>query len=465
MKIFKRCLFILLDGSRPDVLGELLSAGRMPNFFDVFVKQGTFTRATSVFPSTTGPSYLPYLTGFYPGHCNVPGIRWFDRKAFKARSYVGYESYLFNHDISRDVQTLFEHVKRPMNIFSPVSRGVGFWGNRTRMMRSLYALYAHFTQNWRFVDRCIGYETRSALNDNPDFLFTAFPGVDEMTHRTDPFSEEVIKTYLQFDQELRKIIDQLEKQKMVDDTLCVLASDHGLSATHTHLDLVELMNEAGFDTFFYPKVFWPKVFKQKFDLAIMQSGNAMAHLYLKNGHGWERRNDSHECEKLIEILVRRPEISWIASQDSDGKIYVRSKEGEGWIMEEHGKILYTSRGQDPLQFKKIKMVMTPQESLELSFDQLYPDAFVQLLQLFKSERTGDVVINAAPGYDLRLHYEWPEHFSSHGSLIQEHMHVPLAFSYPIELNRKIRSVDVFPTLLKLLGLSQEKECDGLALVA
>ncbi|OGQ33207.1 MAG: hypothetical protein A3A72_04595 [Deltaproteobacteria bacterium RIFCSPLOWO2_01_FULL_38_9] len=140
MKIFKRCLFILLDGSRPDVLGELLSAGRMPNFFDVFVKQGTFTRATSVFPSTTGPAYLPYLTGFYPGHCNVPGIRWFDRKAFKARSYVGYESYLFNHDISRDVQTLFEHVKRPMNIFSPVSRGVGFWGNRTRMMRSLYAL-------------------------------------------------------------------------------------------------------------------------------------------------------------------------------------------------------------------------------------------------------------------------------------------------------------------------------------
>ncbi len=467
MRRYERAIFFLLDGSRPDVLGELLAQKKLPNFYELFVKNGIFTRATTVFPSTTGAAYLPYLTGFYPGHCNVPGIRWFDRARYAKtgiwnlqgfRSYIGPGSYFFNRDISENIKTLFDLIPNSMNIFSTVNRGVGFWGDRTWLFRSLYALYGHFTDRWLFVDRCIGRRVRGALRKNPRFLFSAFPAIDELSHRFHPFSPEVISAYLQFDGELGKILYRMEKNKLLDQTLFILASDHGMTATHTHFDLVSFMEGEGYRTFYYPKIF-----KRNFNLAIMQSGNAMAHIYLKKGFDWERKNYRNDLESLIDPLVQRTEVGWVAGLTEEGEIYVRSRESEAWIKEENNQIFYRTAGGDPLEFKNLKNVMTDYESLEFSFDQKYPDAFRQLLQLFKSERTGDLVVNAAPGYDLRLDYERPEHFSSHGSLIREHMQVPIAISHPIVLNRKIRSVDLFSTILELLDIETEIRCDGVSL--
>lgn len=463
--MYKNCLFILLDGARPDVIGNLLSKGHLPHFYRLFVERGFFTRAVSVFPSTTGPAYLPYLTGFYPGHCNVPGIRWFDRKHYARhssftlknfRSYIGPESYLFNSDIAPHVHTLFEKLQTSVNVFSTVSRGVNH--EPARFLRSLYALYARATEDWLTVDKLLSFHTRQALKKNPRFLFAVFPGIDELSHYSDPFSEMVMKAYHQFDAELGKMMKLIN----LDETLVVLASDHGLSTTHTHFDLISFLENLGYTPFYYPKIL-----KQNFDSVVMQSGNAMAHLYVKKGE-WENKNSIKDLEKIIEPLAKRREVAWVASLDHNGSVYVRNHEAEGWIKKINGQIVYVVQGGDPLQFNgKIngQKIMTPQESLELSFHQKYPDAFVQLLQLFESSRTGDIVVTAAPGYDLRSSYEWPEHRASHGSLHQEHMHVPLAMSHPLILDRKIRSVDVYPTILYLLGIQQEQECDGLALAA
>ena len=79
---FQACILFLVDGARPDVLDDLMKRGELPNISRYIVEPGSFCRATTVFPSTTGPAYLPFLTGTYPGPSNLPGIRWFDRKAF-----------------------------------------------------------------------------------------------------------------------------------------------------------------------------------------------------------------------------------------------------------------------------------------------------------------------------------------------------------------------------------------------
>src|SRR5919106_1693361 len=100
----KRFIVLLADGSRYDVFRELLDAGRLPNLAEIFLSEGTFAKAASVFPSTTGPAYMPFLTGCFPGTCNVPGIRWFDKAEYarrklsltRFRSYVGFESFLMN---------------------------------------------------------------------------------------------------------------------------------------------------------------------------------------------------------------------------------------------------------------------------------------------------------------------------------------------------------------------------------
>ena len=465
MKQYKHCVFLLADGARPDVIGHLLKQGELPNFHKLFIEQGTFKRAVTVFPSTTGPAYLPFLTGYYPGHCNIPGIRWFDRSEYakekifnfrRFRSYVGVESYFFNRDLAEKAKTLFHFSKKPVNIFNIISQGSGFRGDHTRFTRSFYVLYAYSTQQWKFVDRWIGREIRRGLRKKPDFLFAVFPSVDELSHRTHPFSAPVLDAYRQVDLELGEIYLKCKHLGMLEETLFLFTSDHGMSATHSHFDLVQFMEQQGYQTFYYPLIF-----KRNFNLAVMQSGNSMAHLYLRSSFsGWSGKRERNELEELMEPLCKRPEIAWVASLTEEGAVYVRGKQGEAWIEEKDQKIYFKTKGEDPFGFKNIKSSMTDEESLEVSFDQKYPDAFRQLLQIFKSERTGDLVVTAAPGYDLRFAYEWPEHTASHGSLVDEHMHIPFASSHPIGSTKKIRSVDVFPSILKWMGNSELGNVDG-----
>jgi hypothetical protein len=94
-------------------------------------------------------------------------------------------------------------------------------------------------------------------------------------------------------------------------------------------------------------------------------------------------------------------------------------------------------------------------------DTRYPDGMYQLTQLFDSERTGDVVVSATPGYDLRRDHESPEHFGSHGSLHRDHMHVPIACSAPLT-EGPMRTIDVFPSTLQHMAMAQTTPIDGIS---
>ncbi len=141
----------MADGARPDVFEDLLERGQLPAIQQHIVGPGTCSRAVSVFPSTTGPAYLPFLTGCFPGPANMPGIRWFDRQQYQrggvwsldsCRSYVGPASYLMNRDF-RAPATLFECFDRPVNIFSSINRGIGFAKNKGKILRSILWLWGH----------------------------------------------------------------------------------------------------------------------------------------------------------------------------------------------------------------------------------------------------------------------------------------------------------------------------------
>jgi predicted AlkP superfamily phosphohydrolase/phosphomutase len=53
---------------------------------------GGTTRAITVFPSTTSVAYLPFLTGCTPGRCNIPSIRWLDRRSYGGRWWAEREA-------------------------------------------------------------------------------------------------------------------------------------------------------------------------------------------------------------------------------------------------------------------------------------------------------------------------------------------------------------------------------------
>jgi len=107
--------------------------------------------------------------------------------------------------------------------------------------------------------------------------------------------------------------------------------------------------------------------------------------------------------------------------------------------------------------------MSTEEALTHSFNTEYPDALLQIIQLLESPRTGDLVLSANPGYDLRAKHENPEHCSSHGALFRDHMIVPFALN--TKVNKEfVRTVDIFATILSALGQPLSDNIDGISLI-
>lgn len=468
-KEIDRCLFILADGSRPDVFTELINQGDLPNISRHLKERGSFVKGTTVFPSTTGPAFLPFLTGNFPGTLNIPGIRWLDRArqpvgpAFwrAVRSYVGLESYLLNKDIPRQVKTLFQLAGSSANIMSLVNRGSGFFGNKTIVLRAICWLYAHYTDNWLPVDRLAATITGRAIREKRKFIFSLFPAIDEMAHLSDPFSNKTIAAYLALDQQFGKIIKTLQAKGLYQKTAIFLFADHGLSQTNKHYELWQGLEKMGRQVLYHPKVF-----RRNCNAACMVSGNGMAHLYLADENGNYRSPLARErIEQLLpavyQELLAEEAIELIASRRAGGGVDLQGKNGRALLKEENGKICYLPENNgDPLALGSEKLLLDKRQALLKTIETKYPDSLMQILQLFRAERCGDLVVSAKRGYDLRLLHEHPQHFSSHGSLDKEHMLIPIFSSLPLKDNAPLRSADIFNLALFQLTGREDLATDG-----
>ena len=469
MERFKSCILIMADGARADVFQELLRRGDLPHISKYIVEKGTYTNAVSVFPSTTGPAYAPFILGKFPGRCNLPGIRWFDRRLyskrlfslFRSRSYVGIEGFLMNRDISKDTPTLFEVFPGSSSILNELSRGAGLRGDKTRFRRIYYKLKSHFTDHCDEVDMAARRILLQSLIDSPQFTFTVFLGIDTYSHLNHPFHNKVIQSYSRIDETLGLLGRSLEARGKLDETLIIIVSDHGLTQTHSHFDSLEFMNRLGFKTFYYPNIFR---FYADADAANMVSGNAMAHIYIKSPEGWGRRSNFEELSEVVDKLIERREVDIVAGLDEKGRVRIRSERGEAltWL-DDRGNIRYERTLNDPFGYNGLPGNMSLDEALEHSFDTDYPDALLQLIQLLECPRSGDLVVSAKPGFDLRARHENPEHRSSHGALFREHMVVPLCINKEIK-KKFVRTADLYPTIVRLLGHPVPDWVDGTSLV-
>jgi hypothetical protein len=89
----------------------------------------------------------------------------------------------------------------------------------------------------------------------------------------------------------------------------------------------------------------------------------------------------------------------------------------------------------------------------------YPDALVQLSWLGASSRSGDVIVSAASGWDLRARFEPVRHVSTHGALLRDQMLVPLIVDCATTRQPQ-RTADIVPSALDLLAVSTDTPFDG-----
>jgi hypothetical protein len=462
----RRVTLLLLDGARADVFEHLVSAGQLPHISRHLLEPGGTVPAVTVFPSTTGVAYLPFLTGCYPGTCNVPGIRWLDPRGYAGRwlrdrvhlrSYCGPQSGLLNSDIPHEMPTLFDMIPDSVALCSPFNRGLPPSRDRVKLQRAFWGAVAHYTGYYDALERAVGNALCGTVRERPRFVFAVFPGVDGVTHFWDPWHPDVLDMYRAFD----GIVGRYAAAGGFDgDQLTLLVSDHGLSRVDRHTDVALALERDG-----VPVLHYPFIWRRNPQVAVMISGNGSAQLYLRPGVRRPHRHTVEAIEEgevagisrhLVRDIAALPGVALVAGTSESG-VELVSHAGRATLLElPDGRIEYRHVSGDVLGLGQ--GVRGEREWFEGSLAARFPDAPVQLTQLFRSPRAGDLVVTAAEGFDLRFDWEVPEHRSGHGSLVHDHMRCLVAANQ--QLPAAMRTVDLFPLVLNFLGLPIPLGIDG-----
>jgi type I phosphodiesterase/nucleotide pyrophosphatase len=465
-----RCFLLLVDGLRPDVAEERLAAGELPNL-EAMLQSGGRTRAITVFPSTTSVAYLPFLTGCTPGRCNIPSIRWLDRRAYTGRwwrdraavrSYCGYQAPLLDQDIAPDVHTIFELVPQSVGIFTPIARGLSPAGDPARRERQAWGALAHYAQWHQPSDDAVARHLLRAADGSARFVFAQFPAVDGYTHQTTPDSPPVRRALARVDATVGQLRAVLQRRGELERTLLLVVSDHGATVVRTHLDLAQWFRDRGIPTLSHP-VTW----EQSPRAAVMVAGNGSAMVYAQPDVARQERWPVERLRRLdafgsgtdlVAALIAEPAVALVAGESAEGGVWVGSADGAALISRTAGTIRYRPIEGDPLAMGGPRSG-SEREWLESTWDAELPDAAYHLLDQFRAARTGDLLVVAREGYDFRARFELPEHRSGHGSLIRGHMQTPVWASEALPA-APLRTVDLFPAIADWLEVPLPPGIDG-----
>lgn len=463
----KMATVVMLDGARPDVFDRLVAAGDLPNISRHVLEAGGRVPATTVFPSTTGIAYLPFLTGCYPGTCQVPGTRWMDVERYRGgwirdrehvRSYCGYQGGRLNSDLPETVRSIFDIERNSTAICSPFTRGLGEGRHRLAVSRMRYGFLAHYNCNYEPLDRAVCREMVEQARKGPRFVFGVLPGIDGVAHLRHPEHPRVLDLYREFDRDLGRYLAVVGDET---DHLVMLVSDHGFTRVDRHVDIALALERVGVATLRHPVV-W----RRNPRAAVMVSGNASAQIYLAPGTARSQRYSLSAIEgaeidgipcSLVDHLADLHGVAFIAGVEGDDVVVV-SAAGRARITTQGNTIGYLPETDDVLGYGPAPQLHDTDGWLAATIDSPHPDGPVQLLQLFQSHRTGDLIVSAEPGADLRSRWEIPEHKAGHGSLAADQMLCLAAINKPVA--GPMRAVDAFPMILEHLGHDIPNGIDG-----
>jgi hypothetical protein len=445
-----------------------MNGGRLSALSALRDEGGLYT-ITSCFPSVTGPAYTPFLMGRYPGDVGLPGLRWFDRSrkapsiAGHSRSYVGIEMGFIDRDLDGGSPTMFELARPSLGALSVIRRGLPA-RNRIGggMSFTVRAALTHFRGNvrgWLRIDAAVARElVRRVREEHPRFTFAALTGTDKTSHAEGQDSSLAGDALEIVDSAVGRIREDAERDGRWEKMHLWVCSDHGHSPVHAHEDLARLVVKGGYSVIAHP---W--ALRSRADVAVMVSGNAMAHVYVELDRterpGWNALAPKWH-DLLLQLEARDSvDLVLLPKTPGSGECEVRAK-GRGsalvkWSGTRYG---YAHRTGNPLGLPECDDVSsTEAHALTLGSD--YPDGIVQIAHLTGSARAGDIILSAARGWDFRARYEPIVHVSSHGALHRDHMLVPLLMNRPAATSPK-RTIDVMPSALRALGIDIPASVEG-----
>ena len=461
----------ILDGLRYDVFKKYVESGNYPDIKKYFVDKGAwFHEATGTFPTPSPVVYTSFFTGLHTSHSGVPALQWFDREKEKGIDYLSLRGKKhLKQSLGPNISIFEKLAPAPtLTLYNPFTRG------ETQALPKLppisFLWRAGVTHDGAGLDRPplkkLFKIFHKPVGKLPRYTVVSLFGSDYIGHHKGPTSRELEKVFIQFDNFLAHFMKLLKEQGIFDKTYLVLSSDHGSHATETKFDLTRRIKS------------WEiNVRKNMF---ITNRGVSSNFIYVRGEKGWQdfptleflRHYPTQNGPiDLVENLRQVEELDWIAVREGADQVRIFSKMGEGIVETENvdGKTLYGyhPQGEDPFDYAEDKNLRPFLDGKLYDADfwgpktaaASYPDAVVQLAELFQGTRTGDILVMAKAPWLFRTNK-----LGTHGSLQKEDMRILLAMTGPTIKKKKggfARAVDLYPTMLDWFGIAvDEKTIDG-----
>ena len=464
-------ILFVLDGTPRDLLYGMIEDGSLPALKEYFWDDGAHAKAAiTTFPSASAPAYQAFLTGLFAGHSGIPYLQWFDKGSQRKIDYMGLDykradKDLWNLHAIRDPAadwpeypiTIFEKLSDAptASVYSEISRGAKkkYPGTPVAALFDVFITHREGQVDKHAMKQVQRLFNQKNLEKVPRFTLVGLYSSDILQHKKGVGNKEARKALSSFDRSLDKFIGLLKKRGIFEKTYIAVASDHGMHNVSRKISLEPFLNDAGL------KIKKRNPRDKDYDVFISERGVASAHLYFKNGPA------AHAS-----LISQNPDLSLVAARDGDNKVHVSSKDCKGVItkIDTGGRTYYgyEVNGCDPLHYCDEPLVASmcggrlynDREWFDKTWNEHYPDAIVQLGQIFDDGRSGDIFVVAS---DDAVFFKKKK--ATHGSLIKEDMTAPFLVRGPDiapgELNA-MRSVDLYPLLLAWFGLSPEENHDG-----
>jgi len=364
-------------------------------------------------------------------------------------------------DIDPAAPTIFELAPSSIAALNVIGRGLSperILGRSAGFIaRTARTHFSGRVAGWLEIDQMISDAVLARMREEkPDFVFVALTGIDKTSHQEGHDGAYVDRAVTIVNDLVGAIRDDAEAKGTWDETHIFIVSDHGHSPVVQHEDLAGLISRLGFKTIAHPFVY-----RGSGDVAVMVSGNAMAHIYLdleKRERPYLRDLDG-KWQPIRDAVLSRESVDLMILTASPQSCEIHSLTKGFAVLEwTDSTVTYRPATGDPLGIGS-HHECSYNDAYDVTYQSDYPDALVQIAKLCSSSRSGEIILSAAREWDFRAKYEPIPHSSSHGALHRDHMLVPLITSHPVK-SRPRRTVDVMPSALDALGIAHPSNLDG-----
>ncbi|MEK6643915.1 MAG: alkaline phosphatase family protein [Planctomycetota bacterium] len=497
----KSVILFFVDGLDHDRFQALLSDGKLPNIKQRFVDGGVrVEHAITSIPSMTYPNTVSLFTGRFPGHHDVTGNQWFDRRTLAYPNYITATEYsAVNHHFHWP--TLYEMLpdQFSVNILGNVARG------------ATYNVDYHVTEG---VGWYLGWYSRvdeltaGCLEDVgrlanrvgrwPSLITMYFIGVDQIGHDAGSNSAAYAEGLRGIDRQIGRVYEALDRNGLSDSTYGILITDHSHTPTHKDktLDLVCWLRDHRGIKIHEGRVYGDDYADRsqelkRYDAVIVDGSFRRIVLHLRGNQGWFVKPSRDEIDGILasptsnKPLRDLDGVGLICTSPGPNHVRITSRRGDASVLRrsERGTMQYrldvenasTTAPADPLGYRADPELRSfvdagwhsSREWLAATAQNKYPDFVPQVVEYFDSIRAGELLIFAEEGWAFSGHGR-----GEHGAALAADMRIPMFVAGPgLPKGTSIpcgRIVDVVPTVIDLLGrydaLKDVPTLDGVSLL-